>query len=140
MSAVTVANWINLTTPAGLLAARGSGCRLTRRGSYWEALGYPRPFPQAGAFTIGSVVISRDSLDERVWRHEVTHIRQYAWCGAMFVPLYGLAAGWSWLRTGDWWSRNVFERRAGLHAGGYVERPVRRIARSGGTAAAAAGA
>lgn len=139
MSAVTFANWLNLTTPAGLLLARRSGCRVARRGPYWQALGYSRRFPVAGAFTIGSVVISRDPLDA-VWEHEVTHIRQYAWCGAMFVPLYGLAAAWSWLRTGDWWSRNVFERKAGLHAGGYVERPVRRIGRSGGTVSAAAGA
>jgi hypothetical protein len=39
--------------------------------------------------------------------------------------LYLAAAGWSWLRTGDFASRNVFERRAGLADGGYRERPVR---------------
>jgi hypothetical protein len=139
---ITAVNWLNLTTPTGLLVARACGCRPQRRGPYWEAIGYRRSFPVAGAFTIGSVVISRHRLPPAVWHHEVGHIRQYAWCGPMFLPLYGLAAGWSWLRTGDWWSRNVFERRAGLAAGGYVERPLRawRRPRRGGTAVAAGGA
>lgn len=141
MNAVTIANWVNLTTPAGLLVARLADCRPARRGPYWQATGYARQFPMAGAFTIGSVVISRSELDPGVWQHETSHMRQYAWCGAMFVPLYGLASAWSWARTGDWWSRNVFERRAGLTAGGYVERPVRtRGTRFGGTVAVAADA
>ena len=41
---------------------------------------------------------------------------------------YAAAAGWSWLRTGDFASRNCFERAAGLADGGYRERPVRPIA------------
>jgi hypothetical protein len=139
---IAAVNWLNLTTPTGLLVARLAGCRPQRRGLYWEAPGYRHRFPVAGAFTIGSVVISRTHVSEAVWRHEVGHMRQYAWCGPMFLPLYGLAEAWSWLRTGDWWSRNVFERRAGLRAGGYVERPVRASwrPRPGGTAVVAAGA
>jgi hypothetical protein len=44
------------------------------------------------------------------------------------MPLvYGVAAGWSWLRTGDVASRNVFERRAGLVDGGYREQPLRAL-------------
>ncbi len=39
--------------------------------------------------------------------------------------VYGVAAGWSWLRTGDVASGNVFEQRAGLAEGGYRERPLR---------------
>jgi len=39
--------------------------------------------------------------------------------------LYLGAAGWSWLRTGDFFSRNAFERGAGLISGGYREQPVR---------------
>lgn len=139
LNAVAAANWVNLTTPAGLLLARVAGVRPQRRGRYWQAVGYTRPFPPAGAFTVGCVVIARQHLGPEVWEHELTHMRQYAWCGALFLPLYGLAAGWSWARTGDWWSRNIFERRAGLHAGGYAESPVRRFGwRPGGTAAAAA--
>ena len=139
-SLVAAVNWLNLTTVSGLVVARTSGCAVHRRGPFYEAVGYKRRFPLAGAFTIGSVVITRRPLNAAVWGHEVRHIRQYAWCGPMFVPLYGLAAGWSWLRTGDWWSHNVFERRAGLAAGGYVQRPVRRLgARRGGPAVVAAG-
>jgi hypothetical protein len=40
---------------------------------------------------------------------------------------YVAAASWSWLRTGDFASRNAFERRAGLADGGYRERPVRPV-------------
>ena len=58
--------------------------------------------------------------------HEARHALQYAWClGPMLLPLYAAASGWSWVRTGDWWSRNVFERRAGLAAGGYTDRGTR---------------
>jgi hypothetical protein len=35
------------------------------------------------------------------------------------LPLYGIASAWSWLRTRDYFSRNVFERLAGLDDGGY---------------------
>lgn len=139
-SVVAGVNWLNLTTPTGLMLAKATGCRIARRGPFYEATGYRYRYPLAGAFTIGGVVIARTSLPEQVWHHEMGHIRQYAWCGPIFLPLYGFAAGWSWLRTGDWWSRNIFERRAGLTAGGYVERPLRRFGtrRRGVTAAGAA--
>ena len=39
--------------------------------------------------------------------------------------LYFVAAGLSWALTGDFGSRNVFERRAGLADGGYHDRPLR---------------
>lgn len=131
-------NWLNGTTLVGLGLARAAGCPVRRRGDCFEATGYTHRYPLAEAFTVGSVVIARKPLDDAVWAHELGHVRQYAWCGPMFVPFYGLAAGWSWLRTGDWWSRNVFERRAGLSAGGYVQRPLRPAWRRGGTAAVAA--
>jgi hypothetical protein len=63
--------------------------------------------------------------------HEERHVTQYAWCGGVLMPIgYVAAAGWSWLRTGDVASRNVFERRAGLVDGGYRERPLRPLRRS----------
>lgn len=117
---IATINWLNLTTVSGFAIARASGCEITRRGHCYEARGYRYRYPLAGAFTVGSVVIARSPLDEQVWEHELAHVRQYAWCGPMFLPLYGFAAAWSWVRTGDWWSRNIFERRAGLSAGGYV--------------------
>jgi hypothetical protein len=64
--------------------------------------------------------------------HEERHVTQYAWCAGVLMPIgYVAAAGWSWLRTGDFASRNVFERRAGLADGGYRERPLRPLRRSG---------
>ena len=75
------------------------------------------------AFTLGNVVLCRladTELDARptLLVHEGRHATQYAWCiGVLMLPLYFLAAGWSWLRTGDPASRNVFERLAGLDDG-----------------------
>lgn len=140
MDAVVLLNTINLTSGVGFLLAGAAGCTVRRRGRFWEATGYAWRHPRAAAFTVGSVVISRDRLSEGVWRHEESHIRQYAVLGPAFWPAYALACGWSWLRTGDWWSRNAFERRAGLPAGGYRERPVRRFARRSRPGGPAAGA
>ena len=140
MRPLVVINGLNLTTLAGRGVAWLSGCSLHRRGDFWEATGYDWPFPSAGAFTVGCVVVSRERVSDSVWAHEVSHMRQYALLGPLFVPAYGLASAWSWMRTGDWWSRNMFERRAGLVAGGYVERPLRRSVRPqpGATGAGAA--
>jgi hypothetical protein len=122
-------NALNGTTAAGWLVARASRCQMHPRGQFWEATGYRWPFPVAGAFTIGSVVISRRRVSATVWQHEMSHIRQYAVLGPLFMPAYSIAAAYSLLRTGDWWSRNLFERRAGLSAGGYQENPVRPLRR-----------
>ena len=123
-----LANVLNATTPLGLLLA---GCARTpvRRGprGLLIATGYRWRLPFAGAFTVGNVVLFRAGPDEALanpvlLRHEERHSTQYAWClGLPFLPLYFLAAGWSLARTGNPGSRNVFERRAGLQAGGYPE-------------------
>jgi hypothetical protein len=92
------------------------------------ATGYRWPFPDGGAFTVGNVVLfrARTVITPQLLAHESRHATQYAWCaGLPFLVLYAAAVGWSLLRTGDTASRNVFERRAGLEAGGYRERPVR---------------
>ncbi|HRO30255.1 hypothetical protein [Citricoccus sp.] len=122
-------NAINLTTPLGLVLALGSGCSV-RRGPLGLVLatGYRWPFPDGGAFTVGNVVLfrARTVITPQLLAHESRHATQYAWCaGLPFLVLYAAAVGWSLLRTGDTASRNVFERRAGLEAGGYRERPVR---------------
>ena len=55
------------------------------------------------------------------------------------LPLYFTAAGVSWVLTGDFGSRNIFERRAGLADGGYADRPLRpALARCAGWAGRAA--
>jgi hypothetical protein len=58
--------------------------------------------------------------------HEARHASQFACCaGLPMIPAYFAAAAWSWALTADFGARNVFERRAGLADGGYLERPVR---------------
>lgn len=128
----SVANWVNLSTPGGLLVARAARCRVVTgdRGLYL-ALGYRPRLPVAGAFTVGNVVLFRPRFDDparfpELLAHEERHSTQYAIClGLPFLVLYAAAAGYSWWRTGDPASRNVFERGAGLAAGGYIERPSR---------------
>ncbi|SOC54944.1 hypothetical protein [Ornithinimicrobium cerasi] len=124
-----VANWVNLSTPFGLLVARVGGCRL-RRGPARSVLAdyYRWTFPAGGAFTIGDVVITRHDLDLLAARrptlleHELVHSTQWAYClGLPFLPLYVVSMAWSWLRTGDRAARSVFERQAGLHLGGYED-------------------
>ena len=122
----TVANWVNLSTPLGLLVARVGGARVERadRGLHLAG-GYRFGFPVAGAFTIGSVVLTRRDvgwLRDRpvLLRHEDRHVTQYAvLLGTPLLPLYVLAAGVSWLVARDHSSYNPFERLAGLDDGGY---------------------
>jgi hypothetical protein len=122
------ANGINGSTLLGLGVGVLGRCRI-RRGprGLWLADRYRYRFPVAGAFTVGDVLITADDWPRRalaypdLLAHEERHAVQYAWCGGLpFIPLYVLAMGWSMIRTG-----NVFERRAGLAAGGYSEAPTR---------------
>ena len=124
-----LANLVNLSTPLGLLVARAGRARVSPgQSGLWYAEGYSVPFPVAGAFTVGNVIIMRGTvaqLGERALAHEERHTWQYMACGTFFLPLYLVAMGWSWLRTGDRAARNVFERAAGLGDGGYTDVPVR---------------
>ena len=122
-----MANVLNATTPLGLLLARcaRTAVRPGPRGLL-IATGYQWPLPFARAFTVGNVVLFRAQAAEALSNpvllaHEERHSSQYAWClGLPFLPLYFIAAGWSLLRTGNPGSANVFERLAGLEAGGYL--------------------
>ena len=127
------ANWLNGSTALGFAIARVGRARISPgpRGLYL-ADGYRLGFPIAGAFTVGNVVLSTGDWAQlqlgqpRLIEHEERHSWQYVVCGGLpFLPLYAGALAWSWLRTGDFSSRNVFERNAGLAIGGYHERPVR---------------
>ena len=106
--------------------------------------GYRLPVPPAPAFCLGNVIMTRgEAIDpgSRLFRHEARHATQFAWCGGVvMIPLYLAAAGVSWVLTGDFGARNVFERRAGLADGGYTDKPLRpalRRARAAGQRARA---
>lgn len=119
-------NLANGSTAVGLLVARLGRARILR-GPHGLLLAqrYRLPFPAAGAFTIGNVVISGDRFTDFVHRlpkgieHEARHSTQWAVLGPLFLPLYLAAMGWSMLCTGDRAAGNVFERLAGLADGGY---------------------
>jgi hypothetical protein len=123
-----VANWANLSTPLGLLVAwLGRARTAVGPDGLVLAHGYRLRVPSAPAFTVGNVVVTRvdDVLARRprLLVHESRHATQYAVClGPLLIPLYGLAALWSWLRAGDPATYNVFERLAGLEDGGYRDR------------------
>jgi hypothetical protein len=134
-----VVNVVNLSTPLGLVV--GALGRVRFRGGpdgLVLGYGYRLGVPRNSTFTVGNVVLFKadESVHKRrpmLMAHEARHATQYAFCiGPVMWPLYGLAAGWSWLRTGDPASRNVFERLAGLSDGGYRERPLRPMFRRRG--------
>ncbi len=120
------ANWVNLSTPAGLALAWLGRAEISRGPHGLRlATGYGLGFPVATAFTVGSVVLTRRSpgwLEERphLLAHEERHASQYAMCGGLpFIPLYLLATAYSQWKVGDRAAANVFERLAGLESGGY---------------------
>jgi len=125
-----VINFLNLSTFAGLLTGVLGRARFSRgpRGLFF-ANSYKLPFPVAGAFTIGNVVLSkhdRSYFDNAVLvRHEERHSWQwFCLLGLPMLPLYVVGVVVSFLLTGDPASRNPFERLANLTDGGYVERPI----------------
>ncbi len=136
-----VVNVLNGSTPVGAIVALVGRARLTRgpRGLVVGS-GYRLPLPAAPAFTVGNVVITPHdeawlAARPRLLVHEERHSWQYVAClGLPMLPLYVLAASWSWLRGGDAGVHNVFERAAGLVDGGYPlvsARQRRRAARAG---------
>lgn len=130
-----VLNWVNGSTPAGLLLARAGQAVLDRHSDgIWSATSY-RGIASRRPFTVGNVLITRHDAEElrrrpRLRAHEARHATQWAVLGPAFLPLYVGAALVSRALTGDAASVNPFERLAGLEAGGY--RTTRRRAASHG--------
>jgi len=123
-------NLVNGSTLAGLGVAALGGAAIARSvDGLFTGTGYRLTVPPAPAFCLGNVIVTRgDGIDpgSPVFRHEARHATQFAWCGGVImIPLYLAAAGVSWVLTGDFGARNVFERRAGLADGGYTDKPLR---------------
>ncbi len=123
-----IANWLNLSTPLGLIMAQqgraklgpGPACTILAAGyDGWLA-------PRASAITIGDVILLRISAEQlarrpQLLQHEARHSTQWAICLGVvgFPAAYGLAALWSIIRVGDPARGNPFERLANLADGGY---------------------
>src|SRR5215218_10202797 len=69
-----------------------------------------------GGTTVGNVWLFGDLGGTERHRHESRHSDQWAMFGPAFPALYGAESA----RTGGDYNRNVFERWAGLHDGGYL--------------------
>src|SRR5260221_10259295 len=67
----------------------------------------------ASAMTLGHVVLGR-SREALAWSraHERVHVRQCERWGPLFLPAYGVASVIAWLRSGDAYRGNRFEREA----------------------------
>ena len=129
-----IVNWLTLSTPFGLLLAVLGRARISRqRDGLFIAEQSKLMLPDAGAFTVGNVIITGRPWEVMVTRypdllaHETAHSSQWAWLGPLFLPLYVVWMGWSMIRTGDRASRNYLERWAGLVRGGYREKAIRRL-------------
>ena len=123
-------NLVNGSTLTGLGVAALGGAAVARSADgLFTGTGYRLPVPPAPAFCLGNVIVTRnDGIDpgSSLFAHEARHATQFAWCGGVvMIPLYLAAAGVSWVLTGDFGARNVFERRAGLADGGYTDKPLR---------------
>ena len=120
-------NALNGATLLGLAVAAAGRARVAPgpRGLLL-ATGYRLRVPARSAFTVGDVVLTPHGPGwlgdrPRLLAHEERHTWQYVAClGLPMLPLYALAAGWSWLRTRDPGRANAFEVLAGLADGGYL--------------------
>lgn len=127
-----VVNWLNLSTPAGLLiAVLGRATVRSWRDGTFLATEYRWRFPIAGAFTVGNVIVTRHDAEwltarPDLLKHEDRHCTQYAFClgPVMWIP-YVLAAAFSWVLSGNHAAYNPFERLANLVDGGYPQPSLR---------------
>ncbi len=82
------------------------------------------------AFTLGATVTYADAgglQQPTLVRHERAHVVQTLVLGPLFLPLYGLASLWQFVRGGHPYFDNVFERQA--HAAEASARPPLRLVR-----------
>lgn len=113
--------WAAPTSLLGLAVALLSGARLAWRAGVLEASGrgvgrwFDLVAPGRGilAMTLGHVVLGRtpQALDA-TRAHERVHVAQCERWGPVFLPAYACASAAAWLRGGDVYYDNVFEREA----------------------------
>ncbi|MEW6120948.1 MAG: hypothetical protein AB1593_12755 [Pseudomonadota bacterium] len=82
----------------------------------WPARMLRRGFPFSGAvaaITLGHVVLGASTRDLEATRvHERAHVRQFERWGVLMLVLYPLAGLLAWMRGGDPYRDNSFERDA----------------------------
>jgi len=89
----------------GVLEAHGPGVR--------RILGALPVAFKVQAITFGHVVLGRDpGCLDRTRAHERVHVEQSQRWGPLFIPAYLLAGAFAWLRGGDAYRDNPFERQA----------------------------
>ena len=113
--------WAAPMSVAGLAVAACAGARVAWRDGVVEAHGpgivwwFDCIAPRRGilAMTLGHVVLGRHlaALDE-TRAHERVHVAQCERWGVAFVPAYACASLVAWLRGGDAYLDNSFERDA----------------------------
>ena len=119
-------NAVNGSTLLGVLLGLASRARFRSGPGGLVLAGDSRlPLRGATALTVGDVVLTHEDTawllaHPRLLRHEGRHSWPYAACLVLpMLPLYVVAAAWSYLRGGDFGVHNPFERLAGLEDGGY---------------------
>ena len=135
--------WTLPVTLLGVLVAlvsRGSGGTLHRVEGVLEAAGgWPawvlrRGFPYSGAvaaITLGHVVVGVSLNALTATRaHERAHVRQFERWGVLLLVLYPLAGLLAWVRGGNPYRDNLFEREA--RAAEFAARPSSRMTHSPG--------
>ena len=69
------------------------------------------------AMTLGHSVLGRtEAALDLSHAHELVHVRQYERWGPLFGPAYLTCSLWIWLRGGDAYRDNPFERQAFIEA------------------------
>ena len=90
---------------AGVLEVHGPGIR--------RVLGALPVAFRIQAITFGHVVLGRDAdCLERTRAHERVHVEQAQRWGPLFLPAYLVGSAIAWLRGGDAYRDNPFEREA----------------------------
>ncbi len=78
-----------------------------------DARGLRRRGGSLVAITFGHVILGIGAQQlQRLRRHERAHVAQYECWGPLFLLAYPLASLWPWLRGGDAYLDNPFERQA----------------------------